>query len=241
MSRDSHNVHGKPLGRCTHPDSSKTTGFYRDGYCHTGPNDTGTHTVCATMTDDFLRYTKSQGNDLSSTSGGFPGLVNGDKWCLCQSRYLEAKKSGHAPPVDLDATHSTSKGVDFTEGFTNGIPCGMDGKRVIPTNTMSAREVLQRFLTAYYHGDSETLLDLLVAPTTRLINQVITLPITHPTKIIRDYQGTCTEEYVVEFPDGKAFYFVLTRQYRPRKGHKYSVKRNSLYWRITDINHIFIR
>lgn len=86
------------------------TGFYRDGYCHTGPNDVGTHTVCARMTDDFLQYTKKKGNNLSDPSPGnqFPGLKRGDKWCLCAQRWKQANKAGKAPPVDLDATNQVT-------------------------------------------------------------------------------------------------------------------------------------
>ena len=83
------------------------TGFFRTGSCETGPQDFGTHVVCAQVTEDFLEFTKAQGNDLStpSPSGGFPGLKPGDKWCLCATRWMEAMKAGVASPVVLSATH----------------------------------------------------------------------------------------------------------------------------------------
>ncbi len=98
------NVLGKPLqGCCTDP----ITGFYRDGFCRTGPQDSGRHVICARMTDDFLSFTKSQGNDLSTPRPEFrfPGLRAGDKWCLCALRWREAYQAGVAPAVDLAATH----------------------------------------------------------------------------------------------------------------------------------------
>lgn len=83
------------------------TGFYRDGHCRTGPGDTGTHVVCAIMTAEFLRFTRSRGNDLSTPLPyfNFPGLKPGDRWCLCASRWREAYRQGVAPPVILEATH----------------------------------------------------------------------------------------------------------------------------------------
>ena len=89
------------------------TGFYRDGKCRTGPGDTGSHVVCAIMTSDFLAYTRSRGNDLSSPMPyfNFPGLKPGDRWCLCASRWKEAYLEGLAPPVVLEATHE--KVLDF--------------------------------------------------------------------------------------------------------------------------------
>jgi uncharacterized protein (DUF2237 family) len=83
------------------------TGFYRDGFCHTGPGDTGLHTVCAVMTEDFLEFTRTLGNDLSTPvpEFNFPGLKPGDRWCLCVTRWVEAFNAQHAPPVVLAATH----------------------------------------------------------------------------------------------------------------------------------------
>jgi uncharacterized protein len=86
---------------CTDP----MTGFYRTGKCETGLDDRGVHVVCAKVTDEFLAYTKAQGNDLSTPNFGFPGLKAGDRWCLCAARWKEALEAGAAPSVDLAATH----------------------------------------------------------------------------------------------------------------------------------------
>lgn len=104
MSLPSKNVLGTALKKCC--DSPKT-GFYRDGFCHTGPQDHGTHVVCATLTKEFLEFTKAKGNDLitAKPEWNFPGLKPGDKWCLCAHRWLEAKKAAVAPKIDLEATH----------------------------------------------------------------------------------------------------------------------------------------
>ena len=80
------------------------TGWLRDGYCRFDPGDYGKHVVCAQVTDEFLQYSKSKGNDLTQAYQSFPGLKQGDKWCLCASRWLEAYKAGKAPKVDLEAT-----------------------------------------------------------------------------------------------------------------------------------------
>jgi uncharacterized protein (DUF2237 family) len=92
------------------------TGFYRDGFCKTGLEDSGRHTVCAVMTKEFLEYSKQQGNDLITPISmyNFPGLKPGDKWCLCATRWLQAYKAGVAPPVVLEATHKkTLDDIDF--------------------------------------------------------------------------------------------------------------------------------
>lgn len=88
--------------------SSPVTGFYRDGFCRTGGQDFGSHVVCAQVTSEFLEFTKSRGNDLSTPvpDFNFPGLKPGDRWCLCASRWQEALKAGVAPPVILSATHA---------------------------------------------------------------------------------------------------------------------------------------
>ncbi len=102
--RGDRNVLGAPLAQCC---TSPLTGFERDGYCHSGPQDRGLHTVCALMTAEFLAFSRERGNDLSTPvpAFGFPGLRPGDRWCLCAARWLEAELAGLAPPVDLDATH----------------------------------------------------------------------------------------------------------------------------------------
>ncbi len=101
---DALNVLGTPLQLCC---SSPLTGFYRTGYCETGPLDTGVHTVCAQVTGEFLQFSKQRGNDLTTPAPQyqFPGLKPGDRWCLCASRWEEARRSGMAPPVILAATH----------------------------------------------------------------------------------------------------------------------------------------
>lgn len=86
------------------------TGFYRDGCCDTGPEDAGSHTVCVAVTDEFLGYTQSVGNDLSTPQPayGFPGLKGGDRWCLCASRWLQAYNAGFAPRVYVQSTHEAA-------------------------------------------------------------------------------------------------------------------------------------
>ena len=98
------NVLGGPLAPCS---TDPVTGFYRTGSCQTGPDDAGTHVVCAQVTAGFLAFTAARGNDLSTPNPayGFPGLKPGDRWCLCVSRWNEAREAGHAPPVVLEATH----------------------------------------------------------------------------------------------------------------------------------------
>ena len=99
------NVLGGPLQACP---SAHQTGFYRDGFCNTGADDAGVHVVCARVTDDFLTYSRSQGNDLVTARGGFPGLRAGDGWCLCARRWREAFDAGVAPPVVLEASHEAA-------------------------------------------------------------------------------------------------------------------------------------
>jgi len=101
---DARNVLGTSLQICS---VSPMTGFVRDGLCHTGAQDIGSHTVCAQMTDAFLQYSLSNGNDLISPAPeyDFPGLKEGDRWCMCAIRWLAAAEDGVAPPVVLEATH----------------------------------------------------------------------------------------------------------------------------------------
>ena len=98
------NVLGGPLGCCCR---EPMTGFYRDGWCRTGPGDHGMHTVCVVVTDEFLRFSRAQGNDLSTPHPEFefPGLEAGDRWCLCVTRWKEAFEAECAPSVVLEATH----------------------------------------------------------------------------------------------------------------------------------------
>lgn len=103
----SRNVLGEPLEACGY---EPVTGFYRDGCCNTGPEDLGAHTVCAEVTEAFLSFSAARGNDLRAPlpEAGFPGLKPGDRWCLCATRWQEARRAGHAPPVILAATHEAT-------------------------------------------------------------------------------------------------------------------------------------
>lgn len=85
------------------------TGFFRNGVCDTCAEDAGMHTVCARMTAEFLEFSKSRGNDLSTPMPAFqfPGLKPGDYWCVCLGRWVEAYNAGVAPPVRLEATHAS--------------------------------------------------------------------------------------------------------------------------------------
>ena len=98
------NVLGGVLDPCS---LAPMTGFYRNGCCDTGPQDRGSHTVCAVVDAAFLAYSAAAGNDLSTPRPeyGFSGLKPGDRWCLCAPRWQEALIAGHAPPVVLAATH----------------------------------------------------------------------------------------------------------------------------------------
>ena len=100
----SRNVLGGRLTTCS---TEPMTGFFRDGCCNTGPQDGGSHTVCAVMTAEFLAHSKYLGNDLSTPRPEyrFPGLRPGDRWCLCAARFAQAHEEGVAPRVDLEATH----------------------------------------------------------------------------------------------------------------------------------------
>ena len=104
------NVLGEPLAPCG---LVPLTGFYRDGCCNTGYDDTGIHVICAKMTREFLQFSKNRGNDLSTPTPetGFPGLKPGDRWCLCAARWREALEAGVAPPVVLAATHEEALAV----------------------------------------------------------------------------------------------------------------------------------
>lgn len=104
MKEPSLNVFGAPLMICG---TDPVTGAYRNGCCDTGPLDEGTHTVCAVVTDTFLIYSKSKGNDLTRPypEYNFPGLVAGNHWCLCVLRWLEAYRADVAPQILLEACH----------------------------------------------------------------------------------------------------------------------------------------
>ena len=97
------NILGEPLEICS---LKPLTGWRRDGCCSSGADDHGTHAVCAVVTADFLAVTRAQGNDLTTPRPeyGFPGLKPGDRWCLCASRWEEARQAGVAPPIIAEAT-----------------------------------------------------------------------------------------------------------------------------------------
>lgn len=104
------NVLGEALAPCS---IAPVTGFFRNGCCDTGPMDQGLHTVCCEMSAEFLAYSKYLGNDLSTSRPeyGFAGLKDGDRWCLCAARFLQAHEEGVAPKVFLAATHMRSLDV----------------------------------------------------------------------------------------------------------------------------------
>ena len=98
------NVLGEPLSPCS---TQPLTGFFRNGCCDTSDDDRGSHTVCAVMTEEFLAFSKSRGNDLSTPAPeyGFAGLKAGDRWCLCAPRWEEARRAGKAPLIVLASSH----------------------------------------------------------------------------------------------------------------------------------------
>lgn len=104
------NVLGAPLATCS---VEPMTGYFRTGCCETAPDDFGSHTVCARVTAEFLAFSKSRGNDLSTPmpAYGFAGLKPGDRWCLCVTRWKEAFDAGMAPQVVLAATHRAALSV----------------------------------------------------------------------------------------------------------------------------------
>jgi uncharacterized protein len=118
------NVFGRPLESCS---VAPMTGWFRDGCCHTDPQDRGLHVVCIVVSADFLAFSRSRGNDLSTPRPEmqFPGLRPGDRWCLCALRWLEALQAGMAPEVVLEATHLNALGVvglDQLKAFAVDVP-----------------------------------------------------------------------------------------------------------------------
>ena len=116
MKEPSLNVLGGPLEACS---TAPMTGFFRDGCCNTDENDFGSHTVCAVLTDEFLSFSRSRGNDLSTPRPefDFPGLRAGDRWCLCAARWREAYEAGQAPRVVLVSTHEAALRYASIEAF----------------------------------------------------------------------------------------------------------------------------
>ena len=108
--KEQKNVFGQPLLACCF---EPMTGFYRDGHCHTDINDHGIHTVCVELTWEFLEFSKKSGNDLSTPKPdfNFPGLKEGDNWCLCAGRWLDAYKQGCAPKVKLESTNEETLAI----------------------------------------------------------------------------------------------------------------------------------
>lgn len=123
MEKDpSVNVLGDRLEPCS---TAPMTGFFRNGHCDTCAQDTGSHTVCAVMTAEFLAYSKYVGNDLSTPRPefGFAGLRPGDSWCLCAARFLQAHDEGCAPKVRLASTHASALKIvslDILRGHSLG-------------------------------------------------------------------------------------------------------------------------
>ncbi len=110
MANEDRNVLGGTLVACS---LDPLTGFYRDGCCNTGPEDMGLHVVCTQVTREFLEFARAQGNDLVSPAPrfGFPGLVPGDRWCVCAGTWRQAYEAGVASPVVLAATHEETLAV----------------------------------------------------------------------------------------------------------------------------------
>lgn len=110
LKKDENNVLGTALQIAG---TDPLTGYYRDGFCSTGESDRGIHVIAAILTDEFLQFSKSKGNDLITPQPqhNFPGLKAGDNWCLCALRWKEALDAGVAPPVILEATHE--KALEF--------------------------------------------------------------------------------------------------------------------------------
>ena len=106
------NVFGDEMIACS---NEPLTGFYRDGCCNSGEDDFGVHTVCVILTEEFLSFSKSVGNDLSTPRPEymFSGLKSGERWCLCAARWVEAYQAGKAPLVVLEATHERT--LDFID------------------------------------------------------------------------------------------------------------------------------
>jgi uncharacterized protein (DUF2237 family) len=129
------NVLGGTLETCS---LDPVTGFLRTGCCETGPDDVGSHTVCAQVTSEFLAFSRDRGNDLSTPMPeyGFPGLKPGDRWCLCAARWREALEAGVAPPIVLAATHAAAlevidleqlKAHALDRAVTNSHPASRNG------------------------------------------------------------------------------------------------------------------
>ena len=104
MNEPQLNVFGRALKTCS---NNPLTGFFRDGCCNSSVSDQGEHTVCAIVSDKFLNFSLSKGNDLVTPRKefNFPGLIDGDRWCLCANRWIEAYQNECAPRIVLEATN----------------------------------------------------------------------------------------------------------------------------------------
>jgi hypothetical protein len=123
------NVLGGPLGECG---TDPMTGFYRDGCCSTGPQDVGSHTICAVVTAEFLAHQAGIGNDLSTPAPQyrFPGLVPGDRWCVTAHNWLRAHRDGAAAFVVLESTHQRALDIvplDVLKEHAVDVPSTLDG------------------------------------------------------------------------------------------------------------------
>ncbi|RNA34975.1 DUF2237 domain-containing [Brachionus plicatilis] len=114
--KDQKNVNNEPLEVCS---LSPMTGYTRTGKCETNEWDQGTHLVCARVNDKFLKYTKAKGNDLSTPRSWFPGLKDGDNWCLCVFRWVQAYRDGFGPSVVLNATNKEA--LNYLKQFGVGL------------------------------------------------------------------------------------------------------------------------
>jgi len=248
---NSKNIYNDNLTLCG---NNPKTGFYRNGYCDTGQDDVGTHTVCSSMNDDFLNYTKEKGNDLSSPSGSFPGLKSGDRWCLCALRWKEAYQAGKAPPVDLSATHAKTldyvnkslleKNNNSSENFRGGglIPCGENGENVIPQNNMTSKQVLNIFLDNIKNKDISRAMLYTTFNKPKNYNKVINIfkkisknsPFIYNTHHIND----CTVDYTINTvsKNNKQLILLISlkRQWKS-SNNGISIPYNSMYWRITNV------
>jgi uncharacterized protein (DUF2237 family) len=123
------NVLGQELEPCG---TDPLTGFFRDGCCSTGPEDIGSHTVCAVVTEEFLRHQRNVGNDLTTPRPeyAFPGLSPGDRWCVVAARWLQAYDDGTAAPVVLASTHQRALDViplDVLKQHAVDVPDTLEG------------------------------------------------------------------------------------------------------------------
>ena len=127
MKQPQKNVLGTELSACCH---DPLTGYHRDGFCRADDADVGAHLICVRVTEEFLRYSKEAGNDLSTPRPefGFPGLEPGDCWCVCASRWVESWKDGVAPPVLLESTHERALEHVSLDVLRDNA-CGRSGKQ----------------------------------------------------------------------------------------------------------------